>query len=169
MGGAAPGAGAAAVAVARRRQSGPGGGLGAAGRVPPGTSGGGGRPGTQRRAAARPRRGTARRTAAPVHPTGTPTRMADVRHENDPPERFPATVISRVIIHVNGPPGAGKTTFVERLLGAVDEWALAVRCRRDESLRYARESSSARAPEMLRYRAAGATEAGRLTLSSERK
>jgi uridine kinase len=30
-------------------------------------------------------------------------------------------VISRVIIHVDGSPGAGKTTFVERLLGAVDE------------------------------------------------
>ena len=50
--------------------------------------------------------------------------MADVRHWNDPPEGFPATVISRVIIHVDGSPGAGKTTFVERLLGAVDDWAL---------------------------------------------
>jgi hypothetical protein len=94
--------------------------------------------------------------------------MADVRHWNNPPEGFPAVVISRVIIHVDGPPGAGKTTFVERLLGAVDEWALAVRCRRDESLRYARESSSARAPEMRRYRAAGATEAGRFTFPSAR-
>lgn len=94
--------------------------------------------------------------------------MADVRHWNDPPEGFPAAVISRVIIHVDGSPGAGKTTFVERLLGAVDEWALAVRCRRDESLRYARESSSARAPEMRRYRAAGATEAGRFTFPSDR-
>jgi len=94
--------------------------------------------------------------------------MADVRHWNDPPEGFPAAVISRVIIHVDGSPGAGKTTFVERLLGAVDEWALAVRCRRDESLRYARESSSARAPEMRRYRAAGATEAGRFTFPSAR-
>ena len=93
--------------------------------------------------------------------------MADVRHWNDPPEGFPAAVISRVIIHVDGSPGAGKTTFVERLLGAVDEWALAVRCR-DESLRYARESSSARAPEMRRYRAAGATEAGRFTFPSAR-
>jgi hypothetical protein len=94
--------------------------------------------------------------------------MADVRHWNDPPEGFPAAVISRVIIHVDGSPGAGKTTFVERLLGAVDEWALAVRCRRDESLRYARESSSPRAPEMRRYRDAGATEAGRFTFPSAR-
>jgi ABC-type uncharacterized transport system ATPase subunit len=69
-------------------------------------------------------------------------------------------VISRVIIHVDGPPGAGKTTFVERLLGAVDEWALAVRCRRDESLRYARESSSARAPEMRRYARPGRPKQG---------
>jgi MoxR-like ATPase len=61
--------------------------------------------------------------------------MADVRHWNDPPEGLPAAVISRVIIHVDGSPGVGKTTFVERLLGAVDEWVLAVRCRRDESLR----------------------------------
>ena len=94
--------------------------------------------------------------------------MADVRHWDDPPEGFPAAVISRVIIHVDGSPGAGKTTFVERLLGGFDEWALAVRCRRDESLRYARESSSARAPEMRRYRAAGATEAGQFTFPSAR-
>ena len=60
--------------------------------------------------------------------------MADVRHWNDPPEGVPAAVISRVIIHVDGSPGAGKTTFIERLLGGVDEWALAVRCRRDERL-----------------------------------
>lgn len=39
--------------------------------------------------------------------------MADVRHENDPPEGLPAAVISRVIIHVDGSPGAGKTTFAE--------------------------------------------------------
>ena len=94
--------------------------------------------------------------------------MADVRHWNDPPEGFPAAVISRVIIHVDGSPGAGKTTFVERLLGSVDEWALAVRCRRNESLRQARESSSARDPEVRRYRAAGATEAGRFIFPSAR-
>jgi Ni2+-binding GTPase involved in maturation of urease and hydrogenase len=47
--------------------------------------------------------------------------MADFRHRNGPPDGFPAAVISRVIIHVDGPPGAGKTAFVERLLGALDE------------------------------------------------
>jgi molybdopterin-guanine dinucleotide biosynthesis protein len=77
-------------------------------------------------------------------------------------------VISRVIIHVDGPPGAGKTAFVERLLGALDEWVLAVRCHRDESLRQARESSSARDPEVRRYRAAGASDAGRFTFPSSR-
>jgi hypothetical protein len=77
-------------------------------------------------------------------------------------------VISRVIIHVDGPPGAGKTAFVERLLGALDEWVLAVRCRRDQSSRQARESSSARDPEVRRYRAAGAPDAGRFTFPSAR-
>jgi molybdopterin-guanine dinucleotide biosynthesis protein len=89
--------------------------------------------------------------------------MADLRRRNGPPDGFPAAVISRVIIHVDGPPGAGKTTFVERLLGALDEWVLAVRCRRGESLRQARESSSARDPEVRRYRVARASDAGRFT------
>jgi molybdopterin-guanine dinucleotide biosynthesis protein len=73
-----------------------------------------------------------------------------------------------VIIHVDGPPGGGKTAFVERLLGALDGWVFAVRCRRDESLRQARESSSARDPEVRRYRAAGASDAGRFTFPSSR-
>jgi hypothetical protein len=94
--------------------------------------------------------------------------MADLPHRNGPPDGFPAAVISRVIIHVDGPPGAGKTAFVERLLGALDEWVFAVRCRRDESLRQARESSSARDPEVRRYRAAGASDAGRFTFPSSR-
>ena len=46
--------------------------------------------------------------------------MADLRRRNGPPDGFPAAVISRVIIRVDGPPGAGKTTFVERLLGEPD-------------------------------------------------
>jgi hypothetical protein len=94
--------------------------------------------------------------------------MADLRHRNDPPDGFAAAVISRVIIHVDGPPGAGKTAFVERLLGALEEWVLAVRCRRDESLRQARESSSTRDPEVRRYRAAGASDAGRFIFPSAR-
>jgi hypothetical protein len=94
--------------------------------------------------------------------------MADLWHRNGPTGWFPAAVISRAIIHVDGPPGAGKTAFVERLLGALDGWVLAVRCRRNESLRQARESSSARDPEVRRYRAAGASDAGRFTFPSAR-
>jgi molybdopterin-guanine dinucleotide biosynthesis protein len=77
-------------------------------------------------------------------------------------------VISRAIIHIDGPPGAGKTAFVERLVSVLDEWVLAVRCRRDQSLRQARESPSARDPEVRRYRAAGASDAGRFTFPSGR-
>ena len=61
------------------------------------------------------------------------------------------------------------TTFVERLLGAVDEWALAVQCSRDESLQAVCAGVLVReGPEMRRYRAAGATEAGRFTFPSAR-
>jgi hypothetical protein len=77
-------------------------------------------------------------------------------------------VISRAIIHIDGPPGAGKTAFVERLVSVLDEWVLAVRCRRDQSLRQARESPSTRDPEVRRYRAAGASDAGRFTFPSGR-
>jgi len=94
--------------------------------------------------------------------------MADFRDRNGPADVFSAAVISRVIIHVDGPPGAGKTAFVERLLGALDGWVLAVRCRRNESFRQGRESSSARDPEVRRYRAAGASDAGRFTFPSAR-
>jgi len=94
--------------------------------------------------------------------------MADLRQRHGATDGFPAAVISRVIIHIDGAPGAGKTTFVERLLGALDESVLAVRCRRDESLRYPRESWSARAPEVRRYRTAGASDAGRFTFPADR-
>jgi len=94
--------------------------------------------------------------------------MADVRQRHGATDGFPAAVISRAIIHIDGAPGAGKTAFVEWLLGALDESVLAVRCRRDESLRHARESWSARDPEVRRYRTAGAPDAGRLTFPSDR-
>jgi hypothetical protein len=94
--------------------------------------------------------------------------MADLRQRHGATDGFPAAVISRAIIHIDGAPGAGKTAFVERLLGALDESVLAVRCRRDESLRHARESWSARDPEVRRYRAAGAPDAGRFTFPSDR-
>ena len=52
-----------------------------------------------------------------------------------------AGVIERVYIHVGGPPGAGKTTFVETLLRGVDRYWLAARCVRNDSLRRSRETS----------------------------
>jgi hypothetical protein len=67
-------------------------------------------------------------------------------------------MIERALIHVDGPPGAGKTAFVERLV-AGGHWVLAVRCRRDTTLRRPREASPARHPELRRYRAAGASAA----------
>ena len=94
--------------------------------------------------------------------------MADLRRRHGATDGFPAAVIARAIIHIDGTPGAGKTAFVERLLGALDESVLAVRCRRDEALRHARESWSARDPEVRRYRAAGAPDAGRFTFPSDR-
>jgi hypothetical protein len=94
--------------------------------------------------------------------------MADLRRRHGATDGFPGAVISRAIIHIDGTPGAGKTAFVERLLGALDESVLAVRCRRDEALRHARESWSARDPEVRRYRAAGAPDAGRFTFPSDR-
>jgi molybdopterin-guanine dinucleotide biosynthesis protein len=94
--------------------------------------------------------------------------MADLQQRHGPPDGVPAAVISRVLIHIDGPSGAGKTAFVERLVGALDEWVLAVRCRSDSSRRQARESSAARDPEVRRYRAAGASNAGRFTFPSDR-
>jgi nucleoside-triphosphatase THEP1 len=39
-------------------------------------------------------------------------------------------MIQRAVIHVDGPPGVGKTTFVERLLHGVDDsvdwWTLSL-------------------------------------------
>jgi hypothetical protein len=68
-------------------------------------------------------------------------------------------MIERALIHVDGPPGAGKTAFVERLV-AGGHWVLAVRCRRDPTLRRPREACPARHRELGRYRAAGASAAG---------
>ena len=64
----------------------------------------------------------------------------------------------RVLIHVAGPAGAGKTTFVERLLGAEISLALCVRAERDPKLRKAQESAPKSHAELRRYRAAGASD-----------
>lgn len=69
----------------------------------------------------------------------------------------------RALIHVGGPKGAGKTTFVEQILGGASEWVLAARCVRDDSLRKARESAPRSHPELRRYREAGASGAAIFT------
>jgi hypothetical protein len=68
----------------------------------------------------------------------------------------------RVLIHVAGPQGAGKTTFIEAVLepgGLI----LAARCVRDDSLRRSREDTPTSHPELRRYRAAGACGAALFT------
>ena len=66
-------------------------------------------------------------------------------------------MIERSVIHVAGREGAGKTTFVEGMLRAIDAWVLAARCVRDDTLRESRESAPKTDPELRRYREAGAS------------
>jgi hypothetical protein len=63
----------------------------------------------------------------------------------------------RALIHVAGPEGAGKTTFIEAILGEADGFILAARCVRDDTLRRSREVSTKTHPELRRYHAAGAS------------
>ena len=65
-------------------------------------------------------------------------------------------MIQRAFIHVAGPAGVGKTTFVEALLMAGDSPMVVGRCTRDDSVRRMRESSPRSHPEIQRYRRAGA-------------
>jgi len=65
-------------------------------------------------------------------------------------------MIPRAFIHVEGPDGCGKTTFVEALLAAADAPMIVGRCTRDDSLRRIRESSPRGDPELRRYLRAGA-------------
>jgi len=65
-------------------------------------------------------------------------------------------VIERALIHVAGPRGSGKTTFIEAMLGGLDELVLAARCIRDDALREPRETAPKTHPELRRYRQAGA-------------
>lgn len=67
----------------------------------------------------------------------------------------------RALIHVDGPPGAGKTTLVEALLAHADRMIIAARCVRDDTLPEPRESLAKTDPEPRRYRAAGAHTAAR--------
>jgi hypothetical protein len=68
-------------------------------------------------------------------------------------------VRERALIHVAGPKGAGKTTFIEVILGATDGPILAARCMRDDLLPRSREASNKTHPELRRYLNAGASRA----------
>ena len=63
----------------------------------------------------------------------------------------------RTIVHVAGPPGCGKTTFIESVLGAVGGLIVAARCVRDDTHRHALETAPRTHPELRRYRDAGAS------------
>ena len=160
--------GAAAVAAARRRQSGPGAWLGAAGRVPSGTSAGGGRPGPHRRAVARPRRGTARerrhrsirqglRPGWQTSASGTAPRRVPRGGDlpGDHPRRWVAGCgqddLRRAAAGRSRRVGAGRAVPPRRI-AAVCAGVLV------------REGPGC----ARRYRAAGATEAGRFTFPSAR-
>jgi hypothetical protein len=72
-------------------------------------------------------------------------------------------VFARTYIHVTGPQGAGKTTFIETFLQTTMTSVLVARGRCDEGLRRAREASPRGDPELQRYRRAGATRTAMFT------
>jgi hypothetical protein len=65
-------------------------------------------------------------------------------------------MIERAFVHVGGPPGSGKTTFIEAMLAGAGALTLAARCLRDDTLAQAREGAPTAHPELRRYRQAGA-------------
>lgn len=62
----------------------------------------------------------------------------------------------RALVHVAGPASAGKTTFLEQLLGANAAFAICIRAERDMKLRKSQESAPKSHAELRRYRQAGA-------------
>lgn len=63
----------------------------------------------------------------------------------------------RALIHAAGPVGAGKTTFIERLLDAEVAFAICVRAEQDPKLRKEQASAPRAHAELRRYREAGAS------------
>ena len=111
--------------------------------------------GTHRGAVAGPGGGTARR-ARLVPPAGATTRIATLRpdaHRTGSPRH-----VSRVMV-TSTRRQARRTTFVERLLGALGGWVLAVRCRRSGDPG-GRENPPPPEIRGTRYRAAGASTTG---------
>ena len=75
-------------------------------------------------------------------------------------------MIERTYIHVAGPAGAGKTTFVEALIAATDEAVAVARCATAAPVKNVVESSPADDPEIHRYHEAGAIAAARIAFPS---
>jgi len=63
----------------------------------------------------------------------------------------------RAVVHVAGPPGVGKTPFIEALLQSEVAFANCVRGEHARNLPDNRESASKRQPEVRRYLETGAT------------
>lgn len=66
-------------------------------------------------------------------------------------------MIERAFIHVAGPEGSGKTSFIEAMLRSIDALMLVARCVREDALEEGRESMPPNDPELARYGAAGAS------------
>jgi hypothetical protein len=77
-------------------------------------------------------------------------------------------MIERAFVHVGGPPGSGKTTFIEAILAGTDALALAARCLRDDTVAQAQESAPRTHPELRRYRQAGAAGVAVYTFPGQR-
>lgn len=66
-------------------------------------------------------------------------------------------MIERAFVHVAGPPGCGKTTFIESMIRAAGGLICVARCIRDDTLPRARETAPERHLELRRYLKAGAS------------
>jgi len=66
-------------------------------------------------------------------------------------------MIERTFVHIAGPPGSGKTTFIESMLRAVGGLICAARCVLDDTRKHARETAPKAHPELQRYWEAGAS------------
>jgi len=76
-------------------------------------------------------------------------------------------VIERAVIHVGGPAGSGKTTFIEAMLTGSDALVIAARCVRDDTQRQFLETTPRSHPELRRYHEAGAIAAALLTFPGD--
>ncbi|MHB1598945.1 MAG: hypothetical protein ACYCXY_08680, partial [Acidimicrobiales bacterium] len=73
----------------------------------------------------------------------------------------------RAFVHVGGPAGSGKATFIEAMLAGAGVLTLVARCLRDDTLARAREDTPRSHPELRRYRQAGAAGAALYTFPGQ--